>query len=107
MTPPLATTWDTMSDDDRWLILNKTDLSGLQKCTAAAQPFGAGGKGEQMSTNNEPKQQPSAWPKENDVVLHEGTGKEGQVLSNINGKVRVDWGLYITTERAEDLEPVI
>lgn len=49
---------------------------------------------------------PTPWPKEGDRVLHEASGKEGDVLSNDNGTVRVDWGLYITTVRASELEYV-
>ena len=49
---------------------------------------------------------PTPWPKEGDRVLHEASGKEGDVLSNDNGTVRVDWGLYITTVQASELEYV-
>lgn len=40
------------------------------------------------------------------MVRHEASGREGQVLSNDNGVVRVDWGLYITTHKASELEYV-
>jgi len=53
-----------------------------------------------------PKPWPKPWPKPGDRVLHEASGKEGDVLSNDNGIVRVDWGLYITTEQTSALEYV-
>lgn len=49
---------------------------------------------------------PTPWPKEGDRVLHEASGKEGDVLSNVDGVVKVDWGLCITTVRASELEYV-
>lgn len=35
----LQNVWDTLDDAARWVILNATDLRGLQKCNAACQPF--------------------------------------------------------------------
>ena len=34
-----AEKWDNMSNEERWAVLRKTDLRGLQKCNAALQPF--------------------------------------------------------------------
>ena len=39
MKPSLSTVWNTLSEYDRWQLLNATDMRGLQKCSAAVQPF--------------------------------------------------------------------
>jgi len=39
MNPPLSDTWDNMPDHERWALLHKTDLRGLQKCQIALQPW--------------------------------------------------------------------
>jgi hypothetical protein len=60
-----------------------------------------------MSDTHQPERVEIApWPKEGDRVLHEASGKEGDVLSNVDGVVKVDWGLYITTVKASELEYV-
>lgn len=35
----LSSAWEKMDDSRRWELLNKTDLSGLQKCQVAGQPW--------------------------------------------------------------------
>lgn len=37
MKPPLKDRWDSMSDEARWELLNKTHFGGLLKCTLALQ----------------------------------------------------------------------
>ena len=49
---------------------------------------------------------PTPWPKEGDRVRYGETGREGDVLENKDGRVKVDWGLYITVHDATDLEYV-
>ena len=49
---------------------------------------------------------PTPWPKPGDRIRHEASGKEGDVLSNENGTVKIDWGLYITEIQASELEHI-
>lgn len=50
-----------------------------------------------------PANWPKPWPQQGDRVLHEFSGREGDVLSNNNGAVKIDWGLYVTVVQASEL----